>query len=66
MRVLVDTYLEARRLEIFEMGLAVNAAMSDNPKKSLNRILNPPRVWTLEDVPAMLRPAKKKAPADTS
>lgn len=33
--------MENRRLEMFQMGVAVNAAMSDDPRKNLEKILNP-------------------------
>lgn len=58
--MLVDTYTEARRLQVFEFGLAVNAAMSDKPKEALERILNPPKKIRLEDLHPMIRGSIKK------
>lgn len=54
MRELVDLHMEGRRLEVFQLGVAVNAAMSDNPRKNLDRILHPVEL-DLDKVHPMLR-----------
>lgn len=40
--------------------MAVNAAMSDDPRAALGRILNPPQPLREEDLPPMLRIPKDK------
>lgn len=45
-----------RRTQLFEVGLAFNAAMSDEPRKRLGEILDPPAIVNIEDLPLMLRP----------
>jgi len=58
MSLLVQAYEDLERFATFRLGLAVNAAMSDDPKKALGHILNPPEPIDYSKVPPMLRPAK--------
>lgn len=55
MNELADLHIEGRRLEMFQLGVAVNAAMSDNPRKALDRILHPPPEIDFENIHPMLR-----------
>jgi hypothetical protein len=54
MQELVDLHMEGRRLEMFQFGVAVNAAMSDDPRKNLDRILHP-LDFDLDKVHPMIR-----------
>lgn len=56
---LVELHKRKRGRELYEVGLAVNLAM--NEPKRLKDFL-PKKEIRLEDVPAMLRPAKKREP----
>lgn len=61
----METYMGLHRLELFELGMAVNAAMGPDPKKHLGNILNPPKTVTREDLPRgpFRPPPRKPAPS---
>lgn len=62
MHELSDVHMDRTRMFMFQLGSAVNAAMSDNPGKHLGNILNPPKPIDMSQVHPMLRPGAKKDP----
>jgi hypothetical protein len=55
MRELIDLHVERLRMESFYLGVAVNAAMSDDPKKALSAILEPPQPLDPSSLHPMIR-----------